>query len=115
VKYQDGKNMTEPRRTRGPFRRRGIAGVLAFAAAATIGASNLARAGEDKPNPPPVDTTTNPDAVILNAKNQLMINAGPGEPNVGSIYMPPSPSGKSKKGREGQTQSHDMGAATDEK
>ena len=111
----DRKNMTVPFRTREPFRTRGIAGAAVFAVAATIGFANLARAGEDNPNPPPVDTTTNPDAVILNAKNPLMINAGPGEPNVGSIYMPPSPSGKSKNAREGQTQSHAMGAETDEK
>lgn len=89
--------------------------VAAFAVAATIGLPAMAWAGEDNPNPPPVDTTTNPDAVILNAKNPLMINAGPGEPNVGSIYIPPSQSGKRKKARDGQTQTHVMGAESGEK
>lgn len=97
--------------------RRGIAAfaVTVFAGAAMIGLPAVAWAGEDNPNPPPVDTTTNPDAVILNAKNPLMINAGPGEPNVGSIYIPPSQSGKSKNAREGQTQTHVMGAESGEK
>ena len=83
-----------------------IAGLFALAAAVP----NFAHAAEDNPNPPPVDTTTNPDAIILNAKNPLAIHAGPGEPNVGSIYIPPSPSGKAKNAREGQTQKSTMGA-----
>ncbi len=83
-----------------------IAALLALAVAVPA----FARAAEDNPNPPPVDTTTNPDAIILNAKNPLAIHAGPGEPNVGSIYIPPSPSGKAKNAKEGQTQKSTMGA-----
>ena len=97
------------------FRTRGSAVALVFALAATAAMAVPAYAGEDNPNPPPVDTTTNPDAAILNAKNHLMVHAGPGEPNVGSIYIPPSSSGKAKKGKEGQTQTHVMGAESGEK
>lgn len=71
---------------------------------------NGARAAEDSANPPPVDTTTNPEALILNAHNPLAIHAGPGKPNVGSIYIAPSQSGKAKKGKEGQTEKSTMGA-----
>lgn len=71
---------------------------------------NGARAAEDSTNPPPVDTTTNPEALILNAHNPLAIHAGPGKPNVGSIYIAPSQSGKAKKGKEGQTEKSTMGA-----
>jgi hypothetical protein len=62
--------------------------------------------------PPPVDTSTNPDAVILNQRNPLAIHAGPGKPNVGSIYMPPTLSGKDKgkNAKAGQTESNVMGA-----
>ena len=83
-----------------------IAALFALGAAVP----GIAGAAEDNPNPPPVDTTTNPDAIILNAKNPLAIHAGPGEPNVGSIYIPPSPSGKAKNAKEGQTQKSTMGA-----
>lgn len=88
------------------FRICGIALVLTLAIAMPSGV----RAAEDGGNPPPVDTTTNPEAVILNAHNPLAIHAGPGKPNVGSIYIPPSQSGKAKKGREGQTEKSTMGA-----
>ncbi|HEX9462363.1 MAG TPA: hypothetical protein VGB82_07170 [Alphaproteobacteria bacterium] len=62
--------------------------------------------------PPPVDTQTNPDAVLLNARNPLAVHAGPGKPNVGSIYMPPTLSGKDKgkNAKAGQTESKVMGA-----
>ena len=63
--------------------------------------------------PPPVDTSTNPDAVVLNARNPLAIHAGPGKPNVGSIYIPPSLSGKDKgkNAKSGQTEQNVMGGA----
>jgi hypothetical protein len=91
-----------------------IAGAVALAAVAFAAAvPNVARAAEEGSNPPPVDTTTNPEALILNTKNPLAIHAGPGKPNVGSIYIPPSPSGKAKNAREGQTQKDTMGAEPD--
>jgi hypothetical protein len=64
--------------------------------------------------PPPVDTSTNPDAIILNQRNPLAIHAGPGKPNVGSIFIPPSLSGKDKgkNAKAGQTESKVMGAET---
>jgi len=63
-------------------------------------------------SPTPVDTQTNPDAVLLNARNPLAIHAGPGKPNVGSIYIPPSLSGKDKgkNAKSGQTEQNVMGA-----
>ena len=62
--------------------------------------------------PPPVDTQTNPDAILLNARNPLAIHAGPGKPNVGSIYIPPTLSGKDKgKNKSGQTEQNVMGGA----
>lgn len=79
---------------------------IAFATAVPT----VAAAAGESANPPPVDTTTNPEAVILNVKNPLAVHAGPGKPNVGSIYIPPSPSGKAKSAREGQTQGNTMGA-----
>ena len=88
------------------FRICGMSLLLTIAIAMPCGA----RAAEDNPNPPPVDTTTNPEALILNAHNPLAIHAGPGTPNVGSIYIPPSQSGKAKKGKEGQTEKSTMGA-----
>jgi hypothetical protein len=60
--------------------------------------------------PPPVNTNLHPDAVILNARNPLAIHAGPGKPNVGSVYLPPSTSGKDKKAKSGQTEEKVMGA-----
>jgi hypothetical protein len=61
--------------------------------------------------PPPVNTNTNPDALILNTKNPYAIHAGPGKPNVGSVYLPPTVSGKDKKGKSGQTEQQVMGGA----
>jgi len=61
--------------------------------------------------PPPVDTSTNPEAIALNAKNPLAIHAGPGKPNVGSIYLAPSLSGKDKGKKSGQTEEKVMGGA----
>src|SRR5258708_38129361 len=63
--------------------------------------------------PPPVDTQTNPDAVLLNARNPLAAHAGPGHPNHRSRYIPPTLSGKDKgtNANAGQTESKDMGAA----
>lgn len=83
----------------------------AVAVAFTVAVPTVTRAAEEGSNPPPVDTTTNPEALILNAKNPLAIHAGPGMPNVGSIYIPPSQSGKAKNAKEGQTQKETMGAA----
>jgi hypothetical protein len=64
--------------------------------------------------PPPVDTSTNPDAIILNQRNPLAVHAGPGKPNVGSIYIPPTLSGKDKgkNAKAGQTETKVMGAET---
>jgi len=86
-----------------------------LAAALAIAMPGVARAAEEGAAPTPVDTSTNPQALILNARNPLAVHAGPGEPNVGSIYIPPTPSGKEKKAREGQTQDKVMGAETGEK
>jgi hypothetical protein len=63
--------------------------------------------------PAPVNTTDHPDALILNAKNPLAIHAGPGKPNVGHVFVPPTLSGKDKgKGQKaGQTEQTVMGAA----
>lgn len=97
------------------FRTCGITAALVVGLAMTA-LPGTARAAEEGGGPPnPVDTTTNPHAVILNAHNPLAIHAGPGEPNVGSIYIPPTPSGKEKKAKEGQTQDKVMGADTGEK
>lgn len=96
------------------FRTCGMAGALGAALALTVpGAVRAAEEGNS--NPTPVDTSTNPHAVILNARNPLAVHAGPGEPNVGSVYIPPTPSGKEKKAKEGQTQDKVMGADTGEK
>lgn len=98
------------------FRNCGIAAALVAGMALTAMPSAVRAAeGGEGSNPPPVDTTTNPHALILNAHNPLAVHAGPGEPNVGSIYIPPSPSGKEKKAKEGQTQDKVMGADTGEK
>lgn len=92
------------------FRNRGIVAALL---ALTLAVAGAAQAAEDSSNPPPVDTTTNPEALILNARNPLAIHAGPGKPNVGSIYIAPSQSGKQKHAKEGQTQKSTMGAETE--
>jgi hypothetical protein len=89
-----------------------MAGALAVALALTVPGAVCA-AEEGGAAPPPVDTSTNPKAVILNARNPLALHAGPGEPNVGSIYIPPTPSGKEKKAKEGQTQDKVMGAESE--
>ena len=47
--------------------------------------------------------------MMLNARNPLAIHAGPGKPNVGAVYIPPSLSGKDKKGKAGQTGENVMG------
>jgi hypothetical protein len=97
------------------FRTCGIAAALAAALAVAV--PGVARAAEEggANNPTPVDTSTNPHALILNARNPLAVHAGPGEPNVGSVYIPPSQTGKEKKAKEGQTQDKVMGAETGEK
>jgi|GEM_PF-2876290 len=63
-------------------------------------------------SPPPVNTQDHPDALILNARNPLVIHAGPGKPNVGVVYIPPSLSGKAKDKNQkaGQTEQQVMGA-----
>jgi hypothetical protein len=89
-----------------------MAGALAVALVLTV-PRVVCAAEEGGANPPPVDTSTNPKALILNARNPLAVHAGPGEPNVGSIYIPPTPSGKEKKAKEGQTQDKVMGAESE--
>jgi hypothetical protein len=89
------------------------------AAAALIAASVLsfmgpARAadhggGGGDSGAPPVNTNLHPDAVVLNNKNKLAVHAGPGKPNVGTVYLPPSLSGKDKKAKSGQTEEKVMG------
>ena len=80
-------------------------------AAALLCAAGSALAGEEGGAPPtPVNTQTNPDALLLNARNPLAIHAGPGKPNVGSAYIPPSVSGKEKKAKAGETEKKVMGA-----
>ena len=86
------------------------------AAAMVVAVSPASRAEEHGGGgggaPPPVDTSTNPESIALNAKNPLAIHAGPGKPNVGSIYIPPSLSGKDKgkNAKSGQTEQNVMGA-----
>lgn len=62
--------------------------------------------------PAPVNTNDHPDALILNTRNPLVIHAGPGKPNVGHVFVPPSLFGKDKgKGQKaGQTEQTVMGA-----
>ena len=84
--------------------------VIALAAMSDVAAAEE-HGGGGSSSPPPVDTQTNPDAVLLNARNPLAIHAGPGKPNVGSIYIPPTLSGKDKgKNKSGQTEQNVMGA-----
>ncbi len=83
-------------------------------AVAVVAMSGTALAAEEgSANPPPVDTSTNPDAIQLNAHNPLAIHAGPGKPNVGSVYIPPTLSGKDKgkNAKSGQTKENVMGAS----
>jgi hypothetical protein len=63
-------------------------------------------------SPPPVNTQDHPDALILNVKNPLAVHAGPGKPNVGAVFIPPTLSGKDKgKGQKaGATEQQVMGA-----
>jgi hypothetical protein len=63
--------------------------------------------------PTPVNTNDHPDALLLNVRNPLAIHAGPGKPNVGHVFVPPSLFGKDKgKGQKaGQTEQTVMGAA----
>lgn len=91
---------------------------VAFAVAAALVASAPVFAaehggggGEGGAPPPAVNSNTNPEALMLNARNPLAIHAGPGKPNVGAVYIPPSMSGKDKKGKAGQTGENVMGGA----
>jgi len=83
-----------------------LLGVAVLAVAPAMAAEH----GGDSGAPPPVNTNLNPEAVTLNLKNPLAIHAGPGKPNVGSVYLPPSVSGKDKKAKSGQTEEKVMGA-----
>lgn len=89
-----------------------MAAAIALAALATTAPVVHAEEHGGGAAPPPVDTSTNPEAVMLNAKNPLAVHAGPGKPNVGSIYIPPSLSGKDKgkNAKSGQTEQNVMGA-----
>jgi hypothetical protein len=93
------------------LRRCGIALAAVFVTLTAVPASAEEHGSS---SPPPVDTQTNPDAVILNQRNPYAVHAGPGKPNVGSIYIPPSLSGKDKgkNAKAGQTESKVMGAET---
>jgi hypothetical protein len=80
---------------------------------ATAFAADAPPAGSPPPgSPPPVNTQDHPDALVLNVKNPLAIHAGPGKPNVGVVYIPPTLSGKDKgKGQKaGATEQQVMGA-----
>jgi hypothetical protein len=83
---------------------------LAFAAPA-LAADHGGGGGGGENGAPPVNTNLHPDAVILNNKNKLAVHAGPGKPNVGTVYLPPSLSGKDKKAKSGQTEEKVMGGA----
>jgi hypothetical protein len=83
---------------------------LAIAPANLVSPASAAEHGGGGGAPPPVNTNINPDALILNTKNPLAVHAGPGKPNVGSVYLPPSLSGKDKKAKSGQTEEKVMGA-----
>jgi hypothetical protein len=90
---------------------RGMIGALLWATALVMPAAAAEHGGGGEGGaPPPVNTNTNPDSVALNLKNPLAIHAGPGKPNVGSVYLPPTVSGKDKKGKNGQTEEKAMGA-----
>ncbi len=87
------------------------AALLAFG----LGAESSAQSAADAPppgSPPPVNTNDHPDALILNQKNSLAVHAGPGKPNVGAVFIPPTLSGKDKgKGQKaGATEQSVMGA-----
>jgi hypothetical protein len=103
--------------SRAVLRSCGIAVALAVVQFAAIGLTTTAVRAEEHGggggnSPPPVDTTTNPEATSLNLRNPYAIHAGPGKPNVGSIYLPPTLSGKDKgKNKSGQTEQNVMGGA----
>jgi len=88
-----------------------------IAALALVSASGVAVAADAPPpppgSPPPVNTQDHPDALILNTKNPLAVHAGPGKPNVGAVFIPPTLSGKDKgKGQKaGATEQAVMGTA----
>lgn len=75
-----------------------------------VSPASAADGGSGAAAPPPVNTNLNPEAVTLNLKNPLAVHAGPGKPNVGNVYLPPSLSGKDKKAKSGQTEDKVMGA-----
>jgi hypothetical protein len=91
-----------------------LSALAVFALAASVPGLALAQEAAPPPpgSPPPVNTQDHPDSLLLNAKNPLAIHAGPGKPNVGVVYIPPSLSGKAKdKGQKaGQTEQQVMGA-----
>ena len=98
-----------------------MASRLLLTAVATLGllASAAAHAADPAPiatppggAPAPVNTNDHPDAILLNTKNPLALHAGPGRPNVGHVYVPPTLFGKDKgKGQKaGQTEQTVMGA-----
>lgn len=89
-----------------------ICGMVFAVALLAVPPSGVSAQEHGSASPPPVDTSTNPDAVVLNAKNPFAVHAGPGKPNVGSVYMPPTLSGKDKgkNAKAGQTESKVMGA-----
>jgi hypothetical protein len=91
--------------------------LLGLAVLTLVSASGIAvaqdAAAPPPGSPPPVNTNDHPDALILNTKNPLVIHAGPGKPNVGAIFIPPTLSGKDKgKGQKaGATEQAVMGTA----
>jgi hypothetical protein len=88
--------------------------IVALTMAALLGTAHAADEQHAPPpgSPPPVNTQDHPDALILNVKNPLAIHAGPGKPNVGAVFIPPTLSGKDKgKGQKaGATEQQVMGA-----
>ena len=95
--------------------RQGLPGIAALATLAMLLAGPAAAQSEPPAppgSPPPVNTQDHPDALILNKKNMLAVHAGPGKPNVGAVYIPPTLSGKAKdKGQKaGATEQQVMGA-----
>ncbi len=89
-----------------------LSGLVALALVSASGVA-VAQDAAAPGAPPPVNTNDHPDALILNTKNPLVIHAGPGKPNVGAIFIPPTLSGKDKgKGQKaGATEQAVMGTA----
>jgi hypothetical protein len=87
---------------------RSLLAALLWGVAIAVSSASAADGGGAAP--PPVNTNLNPEAVTLNLKNPLAVHAGPGKPNVGNVYLPPSLSGKDKKAKSGQTEDKVMGA-----